>query len=65
MARHRDVRNLDAEDFESDFDYGSSYSGINGLSINDVTALGVSGALLTHSGTDDCQLYVLSFSWLI
>ena len=27
MARHRDVRNLDAEDFESDFDYGSSYSG--------------------------------------
>ena len=27
MARHRDVRNLDAEDFESDYDYGSSYSG--------------------------------------
>ncbi len=65
MARHRDVRNLDAEDFESDFDYGSSYSGTNGLSINDVTALGVSGALLTHSGIDDCQLEVLSFSWLI
>ena len=31
MARHRDVRNLDAEDFESDFDYGSSYSGKNNL----------------------------------
>ena len=27
MSRHRDVRNLDAEDFESDYDYGSSYSG--------------------------------------
>lgn len=27
MARHRDVRNLDANDFDSDYDYGSSYSG--------------------------------------
>ena len=46
MARHRDVRNLDAEDFESDFDYGSSYSGKNGLSINYVTTSGLSGSIV-------------------